>query len=123
MYFCRFFVNNFDFLTQRARKNDFNIKLMSETCSGTSNNVYLVCNIMTLEYVLGLMWRDICSSKVRIFATFLEGISALRPWAIFGLLSPLQKWFFDMGDNFEGPIKSAQGKNFEIFSRNFSKNF
>ena len=28
---------------------------------------------------------------------------------------PLQKWFFDMGDNFEGPIKSAQGENFERF--------
>ena len=29
-----------------------------------------------------------------------------------------------MGDNFEGPIKSAQGENFEkIFFRNFSKNF
>ena len=29
-----------------------------------------------------------------------------------------------MGDNFEGPIKSAQGENFEKnFFRNFSKNF
>ena len=28
-----------------------------------------------------------------------------------------------MGDNFEGPINSAQGENFEIFFRNFSKNF
>ena len=37
MYFCRFLVNNFDFLTQRARKNNVNIKLMSETCLGTSN--------------------------------------------------------------------------------------
>ena len=37
---------------------------------------------------------------------------------------PLQKWFFDMGDNFEGPIKSAQGENFEKkFFRNLSKNF
>ena len=35
-----FLVNNYDFLTQRARKNDFNIKLMLETCSETSNYVY-----------------------------------------------------------------------------------
>ena len=35
--FVDFLVNNFEFLTQRARKNDFNIKLMLETCSGTSN--------------------------------------------------------------------------------------
>ena len=40
----------------------------------------------------------------------------MNEWkTIFGLLSPLQKWFFDMGDNFEGPIKSAQGENFEKF--------
>ena len=37
--FGAFLVNNFDFLTQRARKNDFNIKLMLETCSETSNYV------------------------------------------------------------------------------------
>ena len=42
-----------------------------------------------------------------------EKIDFLGSWAIFGLLSPLQKRFFDMGDNFEGPIKSAQGKNLE----------
>ena len=37
--FVDFLVNNYDFLTQRARKNDFDIKLMLETCSGTSNYV------------------------------------------------------------------------------------
>ena len=51
-----------------------------------------------------------------------EKIDFLGSWAIFGLLSPLQQWFFDMGDNFEGPIKSAQCENFEKdFSGIFQK--
>ena len=36
--FVAFLVNTFGFLTQKARKNDFKIKLMLETCSGTSSN-------------------------------------------------------------------------------------
>ena len=34
---------------------------------------------------------------------------------------PLQKWFFDMGDNFEGLIKNAQGENLKIFFGIFQK--
>ena len=34
-----------------------------------------------------------------------------------------EKWFFDMGDNFEDPIKSAQGENLELFFAEFFKKF
>ena len=40
--FVDFLVNNFDFLTQKARKTNFDIKLILETCSGTSNYAYYV---------------------------------------------------------------------------------
>ena len=70
--FVDFFVNNFVFLTLRARKNHFNIKMMSETCSGTSN-YHVFSNIMTLKYVTGLMWRDIAKNVWKISKKFSKG--------------------------------------------------
>ena len=37
VFFSVFLVNHFDFLSLRARKNDFNTEIMLETCSATSN--------------------------------------------------------------------------------------
>ena len=62
--------------------------------------------------MVGLGYRYLGLWKNRFFGS----------WAILGLFSPLKTWFFDIGSYFQGPIKSAQGKNFEkIFFGNFQK--
>ena len=61
MFFGVFLVNNFNFLSLRARKNDF---FTEKNVRNLFSNIELPLgyNIMTLEYVLDRTWKEIAKN-------------------------------------------------------------
>ena len=85
--FNDFLVNNFHFLSQRARKNNFHMKIILETCSATSKypwdviswlqSTYCVAHDRKLEKIYKKSFRSV---KLSIFSTFWGGFTANRPY-------------------------------------------